>query len=213
MRNRSVESEVSLVPSVWNTTVLRNETNGNATSVTSFHVSTTPTPSRSTPLVGVGRIPFEPRLTLGAAALEHKQTAWAQPTVGRPKRLGPLVVFENDLGNVPRHRRHIDLHRREVRCHTVNPANAIRACLAPSDGEHCGSRIYADDLEVVVGKEAGKRPRAAPDVGDRAGAVLVHDGAVVVQVAPVWIEVVIDLSQPWLVEDAIRHAMSLPRLE
>jgi hypothetical protein len=55
--------------------------------------------------------------------------------------------------------------------------------------------LYADDLEVVAGKKASKRPRATPDVGDRAGAVLDRRSGPVERVTGPWTETRGD--QPW----------------
>ena len=139
VRKRSVESDVSLVPSVWNTTVLRNETNGNATSVTSFHVSTTPTRRRGRLARGSRTDPTRATPHARACGSRTQTNRLGAAHGGPPEASRPSRRLREDLGNVPHHRRYIDLHRREVRRHTMNPANAIGACLAPRDGQHCAA--------------------------------------------------------------------------
>lgn len=141
----------------------------------------------------------------GISRLEHEVAAAAQTCMSTGQRGRPLPVADKDLCDVARHRHHLDGQRWECGCIAEQPDDPVGAGLRSSDGERSLRRINTGHCEPAYRESAGERAGATTDVEHGASTELVDDGLVVVQVAPVAIDVVVDRRQSRVSEDRVRH--------
>ena len=153
--------------------------------------------------------PRAPALALGVADLEHQVPADSQRISRAPS-------------NVARHASSV-----RKTWATLPVIVAMSTCsggsVVASPSRHVtpfGVRLAARQVERRLGgidphhlaaarrQAVGEGARTAPDVEHRAGPELMDERLVVVEVAPVFVEVVVELSQPRVGEDRVGHGPS-----
>ena len=208
-RNRSVESDLITAPSAAKTNVVRNETNGRRTSVSSTQLSTRPTPGMSTHLKVCCARPAPPRFLGRVSSLENKPSARLERSANGCQHGQPLPVGHKDLSDVARHGDHVDLERGQRRCLTNEPSDRIGAGLPARHLDRGRGRVHRYHHLASLGQQAGEGAGTAANIQDGTSAELIHHRRVDVEIGAVGIQPVIDLSQPWLGEVSIHHQASL----
>ena len=118
----------------------------------------------------------------------------------------PLVIGEEDLRDIGRHRDGVDRHRLgDGRCVPVNPGDATRARLGASDLERRTGRVDADDGDPTAGQHQREDAGAASEVEDGAGAELGDQRDVRIEIRTIRVEGVVDCGEPRVVEDRVRQ--------
>jgi len=90
----------------------------------------------------------------------------------------------------------------------VDPSHAICARLRSGHVERAGGRVHADHAETAFGQDQRERARPAADIEDLAGAELVRDVCVDLEITAVAIERVIDGGKPRMLEVVVSHGSS-----
>jgi hypothetical protein len=160
---------------------------------------------------GLLPVPLEPAAPLGTATLEHQVATRAQHLPHRFQSEESLIVFKEDLRNVPDHGREIDVQWREIGRHTVDPCDLVGSVLPSGNREHGCRRVDACDLEVFGCESAGERASAAAEVENRSSAEFAGNRQVDVQVTAIRVEIVVDRRQPRLLEDHVGTNAIVPR--
>jgi hypothetical protein len=87
----------------------------------------------------------------------------------------------------------------------VQPAHPLGTGLGAGHVEAGAGRIDRGHLDAPPGERAGERARATADVEHGAGPELLGQLDVDVEVAAVRVERVVDLCEPWILEDGVGH--------
>ena len=154
---------------------------------------------------GQFRCPRLPSAKRGVPHFEHEATAGFERVMARSQRCVPRHIVDVDLGDVPRHRDQIDTHRWQRRCLTEHPPNSFRVGLATGDREGRIGWIDTGHPGPGSGQSNGEFAGAASDVEHRTDPELVRQREVVIEVAAVPIEVVVDVGEPLRREDGVGH--------
>jgi DNA-binding CsgD family transcriptional regulator/tetratricopeptide (TPR) repeat protein len=140
-----------------------------------------------------------------AAGLEHQVAARAQSGSYRPQGLVPVLVGEEDLGDVPGHQREIGAGGRGRGGVAVDPGDAGAAVLGPGYGEGGRGRVDRQHGVAGPGQRDGQGSGAAADVEHAAGVQFPGDGEVSGQVVARTVEGVVDRGQAGMGEDRVGH--------
>jgi hypothetical protein len=125
--------------------------------------------------------------------------------VDTPQGSGPLGFVDDRLGDISGHRRQIHLERGQVSRVAVNPAHAFGSRLRTRDVERCLRGIDTGHLQAAFGQQQREGAGPAADIEYAAGADLVSDVDVHIEIASVRVERVVDRRQPRVLEDVVSH--------
>lgn len=114
--------------------------------------------------VGFVLRPSAPGLILRDSALEDKLPSGPERPSHRGQCHQPVIVGDEDLGDIPCHGGKVDLEWWKSSCIPMDPANAIRSWLRPSNLQRCCRRIEPNNVKTSLGKQAGKGAGSATDV-------------------------------------------------
>ena len=174
--------------------------------MTSAQESTTPTPGTSTIVRVSSGVHCSQARRAGIARLEHEDAARAERGPDAAQGEGPVVVGEEDLGDVAGHERCVDIERGQRGGVAVQPADRGRTGLGASDVEAGACRVDSRDVDTPPCQQARERSGAAADVEHRASTELVDEVDVDVQIAAIRVERVIYPRQPGILEEGVGHA-------
>jgi hypothetical protein len=154
-------------------------------------------------------IPLQPRLAFWNTRLEHQTPARRQPRTYPSQCREPILISQEDLRDVGRHRRQIDLERRQHRRVTMDPPHSISPGLLPRNIERRTSGINPDNLYPALCEHAGERPSPAADIEHPLRTELRDNRRIDVQITAIRIKRIVDLRQPTVIKDGIRHDQTL----
>ena len=208
-----METDSSTTSSRRNVVIDRNVTRSPDTLVTSAQESTTPTPGTSTIVRVSSGVHCSQARRRRFTRLEHDDAARAERVPDAAQGEGPVVVGEEDLGDVAGHERCVDIERGQRGGVAVQPADRGRTGLGAGDVEAGACRIDSRDVDTPLRQQARERSGAAADVEHRASTEFVDEVDVDVQIAAIRVERVIYPRQPGMLEEGVGHAPSCPGVD
>jgi hypothetical protein len=150
-------------------------------------------------------IPLIPSSTCWIPGLKDEPSIRLQRSSNTSQSTVPSRFFNKRLCNVSGHHGHVDGIDEKIVSRAEHPPDTISARFTPGNSKRCLSRVNSGDLQTSQGHPTGERSGAAANVENRACVELVDDRFVVIEVASIRVQIVVDAGQPRHREVSIRH--------
>jgi hypothetical protein len=159
--------------------------------------------------MGVLAAPLLPAFCCWITNLEDEMAAGPKRRGSGLENRSQLLICQEHLSDVARHRHELNLEGRKGRRVTQDPPHLIGTWLPPGYFKRSRGRIETKNGDPALSEKAGEGACSAPDVKHRSSAQRMDKGDVGIEIGSVRLEGVIDLRKSSLFEDRVGHFTAL----